>query len=355
MRPWSAVLIGVTLAAIASHVVAQNTYKFGAYPGTQVEFPGGEDLLTGNPLATGVPTVLLFGALAPCNRCEVTYAIASTWAERHPDLQVAVVTRLGDGAAIEDLRADARQFAGHANVIVDSAGLWGQAMGLNVQPVTLIIDEHGVVRAKLSGSNAQRLAAFDEIVALAAEGAWSAVDAHASVQLLPGTTRLPSEWQLGVSGGPTFLIVHSSGCRHCEALVEAGLEQLLNDYAQQHPDANFMILAEVVPDTMTEALEGIVQAFGLEVLPEPDRTLYLEGAPLAFSVMSQQADWAPNLHLLEFEAGSLADPGIIFGRTTTPDLFVFNAEGVFVGPEPYWTGPFDIWALRQILDAITAN
>src|SRR5690625_1837633 len=129
MRSWSAVLIGVAMAAVASQAVAQNTYRFGAHPGTQVEFPGGEDLLTGEPLTVGVPTVLLFGALAPCNRCEVTYAIASTWAARHPDLQVAVVTRLGEGSSTEYLRAEAQKFAGHANVIVDAAGLWGQAMG----------------------------------------------------------------------------------------------------------------------------------------------------------------------------------------------------------------------------------
>src|SRR5690606_31157366 len=132
------------------------------------------DLLSGEPIAVGIPTVFVFSVLYPCSTCDLAYTIADDWARTYPNLQVVLVTKGGDVALATEIRREARSRRVEAKIVVDSGSIVS-AFELETQPVFFLLDSASTVQARLTGSDPGRLLALDALLELANRNDWAGV------------------------------------------------------------------------------------------------------------------------------------------------------------------------------------
>lgn len=340
------ILIGWLLSTGATQLPP---VALGAETGSRIEIPFAVDLVSGDPIETRKATVYIFSVLHPCTTCNLAYTVANDWARTYPNLQVAIVTKAGSAEMVDEVRREALSRNLEARVVVDE-GAFVEAFNLNTQPVFFLVDAESTVQARLTGSNPGRLLAFDGLLERANRNDWSGVLAHRHEPLIEGESGVPPLLQQYATTSPLIVYVHSPTCILCRHLVEDGIQDLVNDYARLHPDVSFVVFQEASQLAIVDVLGDLVSRFSVDVLYEPERTMFLDGEASQESVSLRSDDWADNVAFVTFVSGSDSDPGWLWGRVTTPDLFSFDGRGIYVGPSPYWRGPYDLAGVARFLN-----
>lgn len=327
------------------------TFKFGPLTGEVIDWPAPTDLFTGQTINISRPTVIGVTALSPCNNCEFLIAIASSWVERYSNIDVILLTRRnGD---LELLRQElSRDFPALArlNVVADGGDV-AEALDINAQPIFYLVSASGEVLFRHTGSEVRRLIAFDEMVKLANNNELEAEGlASESTTIASSQNQIPDEWGLADASGPIVVLLHSDDCITCRRLAENGLAIVLNDFANRYPAVQFLVLREAEPDL------GVVLALVQETFGHTARSV-LEAGINAQDIRSPsatliEASLDPRISVVEFEPGSAGDPMLLpfIGTGLVPNIFVFNANGQFIGPKPYWQGKYDAGGLISFLE-----
>lgn len=345
---WVVVLFLMTLAGPVGNVRAQTIqYEFGPAPGEAFEWPGATDLFTGSEVVLSPPTVVIVRSLSPCEMCEVPVAMARSWLERFDNVQTILVTRDDDDTT--SLRTELIELAGGLTVVVDD-GRISDTLGFNSQPIIYVVSEEGVVRFRQTGFNPQRLLALDTIVALANDQAWDQIDEFVGRDP-DDSDDLPDAWGVDAGGGPVIAIVHSDDCTHCQRMVEQGMVTILNDYAGRHPEATFVVLEEANALDFDRHLEQLVEIYGERIRRVFEEAL--RSAPVAAGTGRALAGAAfeRNIRVIEYVPGGRGDPMNHFGAGVVPNILWFDQSGSYLGPEPYWLGPYDAGGLIDFLQA----
>lgn len=325
-------------------------YDFGPAPGEIVEWPAVSDLFTGSPVALLPPAVVVVSKLSPCSMCEVPVSMAKSWSERYENVQVILVTK--DTGDLEAVRAELGRLVNDDVTVVADDGRIAGSLGFNSQPIVYVISEDGRVRLRQTGFNPQRLIGLDRIVALANDGRWGEIDALVGRSGGQGARQVPEAWDLNARGGPVIAIIHSDDCIHCRRLADQGMVTILNDFARRHRSATFVILSEANALDFDRHIEALSQTYGERI-----RQVYemaARDAPVAESAGESFAgeQFEENVRLLEFIPGTAEDPMYRFGAGVVPNILLFDEDGRYMGPDPYWLGPYDAGGLINFLQDV---
>lgn len=338
-------LCAAMLVALAWGVTQaqQIIYTFGPAPGEFVAWPEVVDLFSGEPVVLDPPTVVFVQSLSPCAMCEVPIGVARRWLERYDNVQVILVTR--DTGDLEAVRAELADLAKHLTVVADD-GRIAESLGFNSQPNIYVISEDRQVRFRQTGFSPRRLIGLNEVVGLADEGRWREIDGLVA----RSGGKLPEAW-VSHHGGATIIMIHSDDCIHCQRLADQGMALILNDFARRHPNATFVILSEADALAYDRHLEMLIATYGAWIGEVYAREA--QNAPVMTRAALADAQFENNVMLVEFVPGDPdADPMYQFGVNLVPNILVFDEDGWYQGPKPYWLGPYDAGGLISILQSV---
>lgn len=349
----AAVVAYLVIGAVAGAQVAPAS--FGPAPGEAFEWPDVRDLFTGEAVVIQAPSVVIVSSLTPCDNCRLPIALAESWAGRYGDLQVVLVTRhTGDPDA---MRQELDRHLARSNVaIVADQGAVANALGFNIHPIIFLVSEGAVVRIRQTGFDLRRLIALDHLVSLANERRWSELDALGfGTAGHGGPSGLLAAWGVEPGSRATVAVIHSEACIHCRRLGSQGLDLILNDFASRYPDTQFVLLeVEGAVDYSSQA-----EAFSATFELTDDAWLYDAAATAVVDEDAVRAFDSTRLSseiaLVEIAPGGQGDPIRLNGIGVLPNIWVFDDQGRFVGPEPYWVGPYDAGGLINTLDALMAD
>jgi hypothetical protein len=131
---------------------------------------------------------------------------------------------------------------------------------------------------------------------------------------------------------------------------------ILNDFARRHPDARFVILRESEPTDYVSQVSQFVEVYG-----DGTRNLLtraIEEAPVEQGAQDTLStnDLSESIAVVDFMPGQSGDPMFVSGVGVVPNILMFDSDGQFVGPEPYWLGPYDAGGLLNFLqEALSGN
>jgi hypothetical protein len=343
-------------------------WRLGPGPATTVELPVVETV-RGSVTQRGVPTLVYFTRLD--GRSGTSYeavARATTWQQRHPDVQIVLVhlaAQLEDPYAnAEEARAWLLREGVEVKVVLDAevGSVFRETFDTNRVPNLYLLDEHGTIQDKAAGASLERYLMLDKVLAWAAAGEWEQVAAQRSAWLSVGEVpaRSLADVPLG-QGRPTVVYHHSSGCPLCQTFVEAGLHPRLNAVAGAHPNARIVILEPELPsfEAWVEQVERYAERYGRAALPDPvllalERGRFPDEAYAASASLLGQP-WASNVTAIAYHDGGENDPRRWWGQPLTPGLMLFDAEGAYQGPAPVWEGPYSVNALIEIMTSFLKN
>lgn len=328
-------------------------WRLGPGPGTTVELPV-VATVQGPPTQQGVPTLVVFTLLDGSEMAYEFAALAAAWQRRHPGVQILLVDTRSDP---DTVRTWVRREQLTTPVVADADNAFAEAFDTNRLPIVYLLDGQGVIQDKVVGGDLARFIELDQLLSWAAAGKWEQVAAQRTEWLRVGEVpaRRLADVPLG-QGRPTVVYRTHPLCPPCQRVAE-GLQAELNRWAASYPDVDVVILeADVDQDRALQATTALlaeyIELYGREAVPG-DLLLAVERGrfPDQAAVALPREGWAPNVTLITYMPGDANDTARWWGQVTTPGLMIFDAEGVYQGPDPLWLGPFEAPAL---MDAIVA-
>ncbi len=348
LRTSSAMVLALT--ALSLGTATAQTYRVGANValGAVVQVP--EVATTaGSTVRSGVPTVVVFAQVRDCVLCTAVGHITKAWTERYPNVQVVVVeTR----SSLRDVENWAEEYG--VPIVYDAEGQFREAFDTNLTHVYLL-DETGTVRDKARPQYRQQWLALDAQMARANEGDWEAVDANSvALPSLGGVARSSPSVALG-DGTPVAVIVGDGYCHFCRDLVTGHLQKELNELIETRPGLRVYLL-EPSKTSMAEGFYGtpthdygprslfeeFIDTFG-EDATGVEIVKYLESGELTYPLPEQvwpDTGWADGITLIRYTIGGPDDPLVAwgYGEKESPGMLVFDAEGRYLGPTPFFLG-----------------
>lgn len=320
--------------------------EFGPAPGDAFIWPEARDLFTGQLVELSPPSVVIVSRLSPCSNCELPLALAKSWGQRYGSVQAILLTR--DTGDQEAMRRELAPLVDGQTIVADDGAIAG-TLGFSAQPITYVVSADARVRFRQTGFEIRRLTALDAIVELANSGRWQEIDALTASGRGDEGNQVPAAWGLEAGNGPIVAIVHSAGCIHCRRLADQGMDLILNDFARRYPDARFVVLRESEATDYASQLSQFVEVYG-----EGTRDLLtraIEEAPVQQGAQDALStdDLSENVAVVDFVPGQAGDPMFLSGVGVVPNILVFDSDGRFIGPEPYWLGPYDAGGLINYL------
>lgn len=329
-------------------------------PGVAVDVP--EVATTaGQTVRRGVPTVVVFAQVEGCKLCTALGEITRSWVERYPNVQVVVVeTR----SSLTEVRAFGEEYG--VGIVYDTDGRFRDAFDTDLTHVYLL-DASGTVRDKVRPQYRQQWLALDAQMARANTGDWDAVDANsASLPSLGGVARSSSSVALG-AGSSALVLVGDGYCRFCKELVGGGLQKELNGLVGELPGLRVYLL-EPSQESVAAGFYGTpTHDYGPRSVFEAFRDTFGESAidreirnyldtgkrflPLRANVWPEDG-WAPGITLVRYTIGGADDPVIAwgYGEKEAPGMLVFDADGRYLGPTPFFLGDTN----RELVDEVKA-
>lgn len=347
------IILLIYLVILGSSVASSAVFNFGVDPGASIEIPVTRDVRGLNIVPNKV-SLIMFTKLLPCDMaCEMEHAVASSWADRYPELQVVVVS-LRNGE--EELREFAVNREASYLLAADPDGVWEDVFKTNLKTTTFLVDQKGKVRGKLFGLVQGRLLAFDALISAAVRDNWDLVDSMAMRPLKLGERPYPLDAFEVVPGSPTVIYTHSATCGHCTNIVQQGIQEEINNLAARYPQAKIVLLEYIDDILWVEQYEKMdkefIDVFGFSMWDLAKGMLDEEDImkdPVVFPLPTD--GWRQNVQIIRVYRGSRDDPGMMWGKTSTPNLIFFDSDGLFVGPTPFWISPvYDLEALVHAMD-----
>jgi len=326
--------------------------KLGLVPGDQVAFPTLRTI-QGKELKLNAPTVVLF-TWFNTSRGYHDMVIAEAWQRRYPNLQIVAAGTQSP----EEVSSLVRRHGWQVPVVADPERQLVAAFELTMGGIVYLLDDAGIVRDKLVGRSYQRWLEFDAVLAWAASGEWERVRAQSMSPLLVGERpSFPLEALNNLLGErPLVVYHHLPGCEPCEHLHAEGLQEVLGRFAENHPEVHFIILQDVSSlNDLRPMIEAFVELYGEDSLPP--NLLQVAQTDLSEDVGNIGAslypdDLPPNVRLVNYFDGDTNDPARWWGRPFAPGIMVFDTEGRFVGPEPFWLGPYRLVIFKEDLEEL---
>jgi hypothetical protein len=357
------------LCLLTGIVIATEAFLFGIHPGETVALP---ELMTvqGERIATDSASVVIFTMVENCQACERLHLIAESWQQRYPQLQILLVDTRNGSEVILDWQQSVQTTV---PLIDDAEDVFLELFATNRVPVMYLLDEAGKVQDKQLGGNLAGLLRFDDSLYAANEGDWAAVSANALTPLIEGELAAPLAG-INFSGAETTVIVHHNpNVAMSQQLVEDDLLDTLNRLAKQFPEVHFIVLQpESGLDADIALYDAFISRFGEAAMPEEtilqlrrlqsnpaDAKQAAAAAEASHYTLAADSGWQDTVAVITYERGSTGDPTIVWGRDFTPGLTILGAAGEYLGPEPFWSGPYTSAALESFLiaqlDEITAT
>lgn len=343
-------VLAFVLLALSFGLVHAQEYRVGARigPGTVVELP--EVATTaGDMVRRGVPTVVVFAQVKDCKLCTALGDATRSWVERYPNVQVVVVeTRSRE----KDVKAFGEAYG--VSIVYDAGGLFREAFDTNLTHIYLL-DGSGTVHDKVRPLYRQQWLAFDAQLARANEGDWDAVDANSvALPSLDGVARSSPAVALG-TGDPAVVLVGDGYCQFCKELVTGKLQNELNDLVRELPGLRVYVL-EPAKESVAAGFYGTpTHDYGPRNVFEEFRDTFGETAtgteimnylatgalvdPLPEHVWPDSG-WEQGVTLVRYDIGGADDPVVAwgYGEKEGPGMLVFDAEGRYLGPTPFFLG-----------------
>lgn len=340
-----AIIIVIPISSFCLAIGQAQTLRLGLNPGSRVSISAGQSL-QGTQFQSGYPSVIIFYRMIPCDACNSYFEVAETWRQRYPNLQTIIVSPRSDINLLNELIT--------ANGIVvpifpDVDETWMKSLDVNIQSVFFLVDDSGVVRAKMIGIDPGRWVGFDTILQWANDGDWERVDEESLRPLIVGREPKPLSGANLSQDQPTVVYHYDARCYICNRLQEDGLAFELNTLALNNPNVQFIIFEPKYPQTPRDTYLNFATTFGSGAVPdsvvdwESDEPLQLTGFTLVQNL--------PNVRVIGYESGSSSDPGMVWGQIGLPGLMLFDRNGNFAGPAPYWNGPFNVGSFRNTVEA----
>lgn len=337
----------IIVASWADTTLAQSLpFRIGEniVPGASVVMPE-VATVNGISIRNAVPTVVVFTMVEGCGFCAAVPEIASAWIQRYPNLQIVLVDTRNSREAVESWSRI------HAlDIVSDELDEWEDTFDTNRVPVVYLLDENGVVFDKAVGPDHLRWTTLDDQMERANRNEWEAVKRHAAAPPAVGkvSVSLPSA-EVG-AGWPVVILVGDVYCSSCRDLVASDLQTALNDLVASHeglhaylyePDveslgaAGFYGRREVYQEYLArfgeDAADEVIVRYATngELLDE-------EMPPLVWP----EGGWAEGVNVVRYQVGGPDDPAVVWGYNFKPGLLVFDGEGRYLGPTPFFAASF---------------
>lgn len=348
-------LITALLVTLNSAVAQGLPFRFGEYvvPGTRVEIPEAVSV-QGDEIKVDEPTVVIFTMVEDCFYCSGVLPVAQTWHDRYTSLQVILVDTRNPHSTV-------REWADDTTVpLIHDENAFEDAFDTNRTPIIYLVDREGIVQDKVVGLQFHRILAFDEQLARANRDDWDAVADNSGRAVQKGLQSVPLEGMAFGSSGQVVVYISNPYCISCLSVPDGEFQQLFSDFASSHPDTDFYFyepkLNSELGFTLTfpaDTFDRYADAYGLEALPPLIQRFISTGiAPPDDPIVTlPDVGWPENVKLVRFESGSRADPATTWGYPFYPALLVFDQDGVFLGPTPYWSGN-DPYSLVMTVDQL---
>lgn len=347
MRRKSAVLLALFASLLLCLAVAQSLpFRLGAatVPGTAVVLPEAVTV-HGHSTESGVPSVVVFTMVEGCRFCDAVAEIGEAWIERYPGLQLILVDTRNSRSVVEAWAAE------HGlDIVHDADDEFEEAFDTNRVPVVYLLDGKGIVRDKAVGPDHQRWITLDDQLARANQGDWEGVERHAAVPPVLGRVSAPLPSVPVGAERPVVFLVGDRYCDMCRELVASGLQAAINELIADHIGLEVFVFE---PDAASlgaggfygirEVYQEYIARFGIEAAEEPivryARTGETLGEEMPPPVWPDDG-WSEGVHVLRYQVGGLDDPAVTWGYNFKPGLLVFDGEGRYLGPTPFFSGNF---------------
>ena len=340
----------------------QLAFRFGerVVPGTNVQVPIGRTT-SGEATPGSGPMVVIFTMVEGCVFCADIDAITEAWREAYPNLEFVLVdTR----SAPEDIRAWA---SSHGLPIVADDDSFEEAFDTNRTPILYLLDSANIVREKIIGFDVGELMRFAQILTYANAGQWAEVESRASEHLVYGVspTKLISGLGAVADVDLTVIYLHDSLCGACANIVTPDFQDVLNSWAEANTSTRIVLMEPEyiahesgfsMPFDESFYME-FVDFYGWRPLPTAVRNVITEGqlppgTDEPHHTWLPDSGWANNISVVRFPRGGDNDPRSLWGYSFQPGLIALDGEFRYVGPVPFWEGPYTGERLVLVLDSI---
>jgi len=261
-------------------------------------------------------------------------------------VQVILLTR--DTGDQEEMRRELAPLVDDQVIVADDGTIAG-ALGFTAQPIMYVVSADETVRFRQTGFEIRRLIALDAVVGLANAGEWHEIDALTADRHDNDRNQLPAAWGLETVNRPLVAVVHSAGCIHCRRLADQGMDLILNDFARRYPDVRFVVLRESEATEYTNQLNRFIEVYGEDTRDLLTRAIHEAPVKQGARDALDTDGLSESIVVVDFIPGQAGDPMFISGVGVVPNILVFDSEGRFMGPEPYWLGPYDAGGLINYL------